>query len=561
MSEFKHGLARVFDDDLRTKQWNNYVDYAILGLIVVSTVEIFLSTFDVVSHQYGEWLSVIDHFTTFFFTLEVTLRIWSADIIDEKYQGWKGRIKYCFSFYGLIDLLSTYTFYLAMFITLPYTTFKVLRVVRLLRIFRYIKAFRILSRAICSKRDELVVSIEFLTIVTLILSFVLFFMEHEVQPEVYDNGFVSVLWAFMQYVGDPGGFADTPPITTIGRGIATILGILGIAIFAVPAGLIGSAFSEVMEAETHKKDCRKWGEKLRLAFERKLDRPSGYQICPRYLSMAEIQARMGMKENEIHDAISSSKGFRLINLASTQPIDEHPQDRLAVEVFAYNTPYGLLIDRGSRITIFSPSSMVDPIIGWWGYYLALIGGFNYVSREFGSVRPYQSFYIYKPENGLFENQQLLMDDLNRLLDNDSKWIITLMAASGSLEPAYPTQFHFGCGAKLGDEGYDDPHLSVHDVETYQQIIEHTSQLLQDKYQLDTDSQRYHNNSLPTHFFRHLTHKVNAVQLRVAWSVTCWDMRAIQIAKDLAQVLNQRITQHSNPEVPVLKKKAIGLEGY
>jgi hypothetical protein len=47
---------------------------------------------------------------------------------------------------------------------------------------------------------------------------------------------------------EPGGFADTPPITLTGRLIATVIGILGIAIFAVPAGLIGSAFTEVMPA-------------------------------------------------------------------------------------------------------------------------------------------------------------------------------------------------------------------------------------------------------------------------------------------------------------------------
>jgi hypothetical protein len=71
------------------------------------------------------------------------------------------------------------------------------------------KAFSILSRAIRSKKQEMLVSLQFLCIVTLILSFILFFVEHEVQPEVYNNGWRSVVWAFAQYIGDPGGFADT----------------------------------------------------------------------------------------------------------------------------------------------------------------------------------------------------------------------------------------------------------------------------------------------------------------------------------------------------------------
>ena len=113
-------------------------------------------------------------------------------------------------------------------------TFKVLRVARLFRIFRYIKAFNVLARAIRSKKNEMLVSLQFLCIITLMLSFILYFVEHEAQPEVYDNGWTSVIWAFAQYIGDPGGFAETPPITFWGRIIACIIGVLGIAIFAVP---------------------------------------------------------------------------------------------------------------------------------------------------------------------------------------------------------------------------------------------------------------------------------------------------------------------------------------
>ena len=151
----------------------------------------------------------------------------------------------------MIDILSTYPFYLNFVVKIPYTALKALRIARLLRIFRYMKAFSILSRAIKSKKQEMVVSLQFLTIVTLILSFILFFVEHEVQPDVYNNGWRSVVWAFAQYIGDPGGFADTPPISLVGRLIATAIGILGIAIFAVPAGLIGSAFTEVMSTDNH----------------------------------------------------------------------------------------------------------------------------------------------------------------------------------------------------------------------------------------------------------------------------------------------------------------------
>ena len=224
IQQFKNNLARVFDDNLHTKQWHNYLDYFIISLIVISTLAIFVSTFNV-SPQVERVIYVIDIITLIVFTIEVSLRIWVADVIDVKYKGFWGRVKYCFTFYGLIDILSTYPFYLHFFIPVPYTMLKTLRIARLFRVFRYMHSFKLLHKAIMSKRQEMLVSLQFLCIVTLILSFILYFAEHAAQPEVYDNGFVSVVWAFAQYIGDPGGFAETPPVTFIGRIIASIIGI------------------------------------------------------------------------------------------------------------------------------------------------------------------------------------------------------------------------------------------------------------------------------------------------------------------------------------------------
>ena len=165
-NQFKQELARVFDDDLHTKQWHNWVDYGIITLILLSTAVVFISTFDV-SPLCERVLHYIDLFTLFVFTIEVSLRIWTADIINPKYKGFWGRVRYCFSFYGLIDILSTYPFYLTFWVPIPYNILKVLRIARLLRIFRYMKSFRLLTNAIASKKNEMLISLQFLVIVTL----------------------------------------------------------------------------------------------------------------------------------------------------------------------------------------------------------------------------------------------------------------------------------------------------------------------------------------------------------------------------------------------------------
>mgnify|MGYP002519396696 CR=1 FL=1 len=540
MRQFKKQLARIFDNDLRTKQWENYVDYAIIILILISTISIFISTFEL-SPQWERIIQIIDIVTTIVFTIEVSLRIWAADELNPKYKGFWGRVRYCFTFYGLIDILSTYTFYLAFFIPLPYAVLKSLRVARLLRVFRYMRSFRLLQCAITSKAKELLISLQFLVVVTLILSFVLFFYEHAAQPDVYNNGVRSVVWAFAQYIGDPGHFADTPPVTIVGRIIACIIGLLGIALFAVPAGLVGAGFSEAMDEELHKEVTSKNVTKLQIAFERKLDRPTGFQIVPQYLSICDIQARMGMKTDDIFDAVEASQCFRLINLAVTQTIDERPQDKLAIENFCVNRPYGCCIDRGSKITIVSPSSLVDPCIGNFSYYIALIGGFNYISREIGELRPYRSYYSFKDRYNQEENLPLYMEDLERLTSRSGSWTITPLVASGANEPTYPTIFHFSAGGAKGDERFEGVNLIVKDMKAYKAFYEDVTAELEQQYGMTSDHQRYHNVSTSNLFVRKFEQGRgcdNNIILRIAWSACLWDSRRIAIAKTLADAINR-----------------------
>lgn len=561
IERFREKLNRIFDDDLHTKQWQNYVDYTIIGLIVLSTLEVFLSTYEGVVEKYGNWLNFIDYFTTIFFTIEVSLRIWCADLLDPKYKGFWGRIRYCFSFYGLIDILSTYPFYLHFVVKIPYSALKALRIARLLRIFRYMKAFSILSRAIRAKKQEMIVSLQFLVIVTLIFSFILFFVEHDVQPDVYNNGWTSVLWAFAQYIGDPGGFADTPPISFVGRLIACAIGILGIAIFAVPAGLIGSAFTEVMDADNHNIAIEENKKRIHLAFERKMCRYTRLQVAPLNLSIQDIIAIMRMTQNEIIEAVEHSQDFRIINIAATVPVDNRPMDKLAIEHFIINRPYGCMIDRSSKITIVSPSSLVDPVIGAYSYYFAKIGGFNYVSREIGELSPYKSFYNCTYDApGLNE----YLSDIEKLSVREGSWVVALLAASGASEPELPTQIHFTYGGKKGDSNLETPTVVIHDKMKAKLMFEDLENSLEAEYDIKADCQKYHDSTNQNLFIRKLSNagSVNGLMIRIAWSCMFWDSRRIKIAQTMAEILKKHIVPEACNEIdPELKIKGIAYEGH
>lgn len=563
---FKKGLARVFDDNLHTKQWHNYVDYAIIGLILLSTAEIFISTFPI-SATAEKWMKGIDWFTQIFFTIEVSLRIWTADEIDPKYKGLWGRVKYCFSFYGLIDFLATYPFWFSFIVPLPVTALKSLRIMRLFRvarmfrIFRYMKAFRFLGTAVKSKKTEMLVSLQFLLISTIVLSLLLYIVEHDANPEMIGDGWKSFVWAFAKYIGDPGKVADEPIVTVAGQVIAFIVGILGIAIFAVPIGLIGSGFTEAIEERQKEEEIKNNVDKLHRAFERKQDPPTLFQVVPMFLSVVDIQARMGMTQEANFEAVNASGDFRVFNMAATIPADQNPQDRLAVEHFVVNRPYGCFIDRGSRVTIVSPASMIDPMVGNFSYYLAKIGGFNFVSRELGEVRPYKSFYLAASFDE--PGQPEFMADINELTSREGAWCVTILSASGTNEPEYPEVVHIGYGGGRGESALDAPNLFIHDIEKADAIFTGIERTLQNDFGWKTERQMRHKSDNAKVYLRHLpsVDTMNAFILRIAWSAMSRDTRRIKMAQAIADILHNELEPDRQVDRSELKVKNIGYSDY
>ena len=545
-TKLKHELSRVFDDNLHTKQWHNFVDYAIIALIIISTLEVFASTYDVVVERYGKILHIIDYTTTIIFTIEVLLRIWCADMLDKKYKGFLGRVRYCFSFYGMIDILSTFPFYLNFFFSVPYVMLKALRIARLLRIFRYIKAFNILSRAISSKKDEMWVSVQFLAIITLILSFILFFVEHEVQPDVYDNGWKSVVWAFAQYIGDPGNFADTPPVTLVGRLIACVIGILGIAIFAVPAGLIGSGFSDIMAKDAEAAKLKNDIERIIHSFKFEKDQHFTQLFAvPRYKDLNTIVTRQFLTTEDIIKAVEASDCLHLYNMANAMNAEDNPVDRIVVFNYKRNTPYGCCIDRGSKVTIVFTSGNTESCTSWFAYHIAKLGGFNFISKEEDTDPNNPTSYYTIPHDPKYKHLPLFLEDLNRLTARQGSWAIPILGASGPR--SRPHQFHFCYNTKKRDASYDDPQSKITDYATFDRLYTHLSETLERDFNYKCDKNEYY--IVGKQNIAHQIEADNIFTLRVECFVWLSDFRRMATIKALADGINAIIEPEVEKQLP------------
>lgn len=558
----KKELNNVFDDNLHTRQWHNIADWTIIGLIVVSTIQIFMSTFDGVSERYGQVLGAIDLFTQLFFTIEVSLRIWNADMLNPRYKGFKGRLRYCFSFYGLIDILATYPFYLSYFVRVPYTILKTLRVLRLIRVFRYMHSFQLLSKAINSKRNELVVSLNFLVIVTVMLSFVLFFVEHDVQPEVYENGWSSVVWAFAQYIGDPGGFADMPPLTLVGKIVACLVGIMGIAIVAVPAGLVGSAFTDVMEEEKHEATVSENIERIRHSFRWVKDQQyTGLSFVPPYVPLDTILTKKFLSQEAIVEAVEASDSFHLYNLAKAVNSGDNPTDRIVVVNTLRNRPYGCCIDRNSKVTIVSTSGNEEPITTNVAFHIAKIGGFNFVSKdvELQPDDPISYYNIADPEAE--ENLKLFLKDIERLSSKEDSWVVPMCFCTGPEDR--PHKVHLVYSPKKGDSGYEDPAKTIADVDTFDRFAKGLAEQMEAQFGYNTDCNQYYRCTKNNIAYRIACRNVFALRLECSMVYFAANRFAVikTIAETLATYFEPGIEKRLPQDMKEPPKERFGMADY
>ena len=308
-------------------------------------------------------------------------------------------------------------------------------------------------RAYIATRREIGTSLVILLIVSLIFTVSLWAAE-SAHNEDYTFG-DALVWVVVKYVEDPADVV-TPPTTIVGQVIGTLVGVLGIAIFAVPAGLIGSGLLDAMSEEKKKDKTYNDSKQLHKRF-RRIAQPSSWFLTekglkrsftyvPRSRSFAHITAKTGMTEDEIIAAVNNCPDMRLMNLAMTKRGRESAIDELVVVHFSLNTEYGCCIDRGSDVTIVAPVALSEPGTGNVAFSLAAMGGFNYVSREltpnpddpFGFYTMQKSKLQYIDEYDLkeeVESQALhFMDDLKKLRDNSEKegrthWFIFLLATS------------------------------------------------------------------------------------------------------------------------------------
>ena len=226
-------------------------DIVLLIAILASVAVVMLDSVLYMRLQYGTLFFYAEWFFTILFTMEYLLRLFSAP----------NRLRYIFSFFGIVDLLSVLPSYLSlMFVGVQYLL--VVRILRILRVFRVLKLKAYMQQAgflaSALKTSQQKITVFFLSLVLLVTIFgsVIYVVEG---PE---NGFtsipLSIYWAIVTMTTV--GYGDMSPKTPLGQAIASMVMITGYSIIAVPTGIFTSELARNMRPQLQPITCPNCGK-------------------------------------------------------------------------------------------------------------------------------------------------------------------------------------------------------------------------------------------------------------------------------------------------------------
>ena len=219
-------------------------DYFILGLVFLNIVAVVLESVSSLYDIYAIYFTIFELISVVIFTCEYSLRIWAsgAQPSGAKHSFAKGRLKYIFSFHGVIDLVAILPFYLQ--VLLPGLDLRVLRILRLLRVFKlshYSSALEDLFSAIHQERRSFAAASYLLLLALILTSSFMYYAENSHQPEKFSSIPNAMYWSVI--TPTTVCYGDVSPVTTVGKFISIFTAFLGVSIVAMLTGIVASAFT------------------------------------------------------------------------------------------------------------------------------------------------------------------------------------------------------------------------------------------------------------------------------------------------------------------------------
>ncbi len=247
-NNFERVRARLFNmvsTGVVDEPVNRCYDIISIVALALNLFAAFAITFDYMEEHYKGLLLTIEAVTTFFFAIDYLLRVFTAKELYPDRSESGAVLKYIFSFVGIIDLLSFLPYYLPVFFPTGSAVFRLFRVARILRLFRinsYYDQLNVITEVLSSKSQQLMASVFIILILMMASSLCMYSVEHEAQPDVFQNAFSGIWWSVSTLLTV--GYGDIYPVTIMGKILGILISFLGVGMVAIPTGIISAGFVE-----------------------------------------------------------------------------------------------------------------------------------------------------------------------------------------------------------------------------------------------------------------------------------------------------------------------------
>jgi voltage-gated potassium channel len=484
-------LKDAFKENNYGSQAYKVVNGLIVSLILISTIEIILSS-EPSFKSYATYFYYVFAITSIIFLIELISRMYIKAKTDHEFRGFNAYMKYFLSFYNFIDIISILPFFIGFFGVDISPLWKALRVFRVFKILRHFPSMELLVNSLKSKKNILLISMQSIFFLVLLLSISLYYCEYKIANSQFTSISQALLWSLAKFIGDIGGYGDFVPLTILGKILATINGILGIAIFALPAGIIGSGFVEEIEKQVKEKKALQDITLVKDVFSKdhiaevvrnknKYDQKS---VRRKYLTYNDLKYRLNLTDEDIVSIIAVQAGLRIRTLNVYTP-DRIKSEKIVAEYYDDNTIYGTFINKNSYYTIISPLSNEQPFLGHFTHAISERLNANYISVEKFSKSDFnpQKVLDFIENKSYFDNDgpdafNAFKQDINTIKSNTKIYII--LGAKASKNHTYELLN----GGKAGEKKLIVHNSSFNPVETLAKFSEDLNKkLMADKFSL------------------------------------------------------------------------------
>ncbi len=255
-------VYEILDPTVIESKLERKLNIFLMGLIFLNVLAVMLETEQALHLRYQAAFHWFDVFSVLVFSIEYLLRLWTCTENDKFTHPFWGRIRYIFTPMAIIDLTAILPFYLPMLIHADLRFLRALRlfrIFRLLKLSRYVKSLRTIKNVLVEKKEELLIAIFSVLILLIFSSSLMYFVEREAQPDKFSSIPAALWWGIATLTTI--GYGDIYPVTVLGKILGGIIAILGIGLFALPAGILASGFAgEIQKKDRKERKCPHCGQ-------------------------------------------------------------------------------------------------------------------------------------------------------------------------------------------------------------------------------------------------------------------------------------------------------------